>query len=104
MTAPRAEHDHAPSVSRPRHPLVYDSVLDLIGDTPLVKIDDFVTKPRPRPRSRGVSTAPRQGAQLWGKLENANPAGSVKDRISQAMIESAERDGLLQPGGTVIEP
>ena len=94
MTAPRAEP--------PRHPLVYDSVLDLIGDTPLVKIDDFVTAPRPRPR-RGAPE-PRRGAQLWGKLENANPAGSVKDRISQAMIESAERDGRLAPGGTVIEP
>jgi cysteine synthase A len=102
MTAPRAEHEDAPSVRR--HPLVYDSVLDLIGDTPLVKIDGFVATPRPRPRPRGVSSAPRSGAQLWGKLENANPAGSVKDRISQAMIERAERDGLLQPGGTVIEP
>jgi len=94
MTAPRAE--------RPRHPLVYDSVLDLIGDTPLVKIDDFVMSPRPRPRRE--SAPPRQGAQLWGKLENANPAGSVKDRISQAMIERAERDGRLAQGGTVIEP
>jgi len=94
MTASRAEP--------PRHPLVYDSVLDLIGDTPLVKIDDFVMTLRPRPR-RG-SSAPRRGAQLWGKLENANPAGSVKDRISQAMIERAERDGRLAPGGTVIEP
>jgi cysteine synthase len=100
MTAPRAEPEDAPSVRR--HPLVYDSVLDLIGDTPLVRIDDFVTTPRPRPRR--VSSSPRRGAQLWGKLENANPAGSVKDRISQAMIERAERDGLLQPGGTVIEP
>jgi cysteine synthase len=102
MSAPRAEHDDAPSVRRPRHPLVYDSVLDLIGDTPLVKIDDFVTTVRSRPR--GAPTARRDGAQLWGKLENANPAGSVKDRISQAMLERAERDGLLQPGGTVIEP
>jgi cysteine synthase len=92
-----------------RHPLVYDSVLDLIGDTPLVKIDDFVSVPRPRPRTRAAtglrSDDPEQkGAQLWGKLENANPAGSVKDRISLAMIERAERDGRLAPGGTVIEP
>ena len=89
-------------VASVRHPLVYDSVLDLIGDTPLVKIDDFVSTPRPRPRRTGPIA--RQGAQLWGKLENANPAGSVKDRISQAMIERAERDGRLAPGGTVIEP
>jgi cysteine synthase A len=88
-----------------RHPLVYDSVLDLIGDTPLVKIDDFVSVPRPRPRSHATtSEAQRKSAQLWGKLENANPAGSVKDRISLAMIERAERDGRLAPGGTVIEP
>lgn len=87
----------------PDHPLVYASVLDLIGDTPLVKIPDLVTSPVARPRgpSAGARTA---GAQLWGKLESANPAGSVKDRISQAMIERAERDGLLRPGGTVVEP
>jgi cysteine synthase A len=91
-----------PPVQPPRHPLVYDSVLDLIGDTPLVQIDNFDTTPKSRPRSREAQ--PRVGAQLWGKLENANPAGSVKDRISQAMLEQAERDGRLAPGGTVIEP
>jgi cysteine synthase A len=93
----------APAAELPRHPLVYESVLDLIGDTPLVRIDDFVPLPLPRPRAR-TSPAPRSGAQLWGKLENANPAGSVKDRISHAMIERAEQDGRLAPGGTVIEP
>ncbi|HTV22299.1 MAG TPA: hypothetical protein VMG12_26610, partial [Polyangiaceae bacterium] len=62
MTAPRAQP--------PRHPLVYDSVLDLIGDTPLVEISDFVTEPRPRPRSRATQPPP-VGARLWGKLENA---------------------------------
>ena len=86
-----------------RHSLVYDSVLDLIGDTPLVKIDGFVSTLRPRPRAPATA-AETAGAQLWGKLENANPAGSVKDRISLAMIERAERDGLLAPGGTVVEP
>lgn len=87
----------------PDHPLVYASVLDLIGDTPLVKIPDIVMAPLPRPRGLGAMARPG-GAQLWGKLESFNPAGSVKDRISQAMIERAERDGLLRPGGTVIEP
>ena len=87
--------------SLPQHPLVYESVLELIGDTPLVKIDDFTSAPATRPRP---AAAPRVGAQLWGKLENANPAGSVKDRISLAMIERAEREGRLAPGGTVIEP
>ncbi len=85
----------------PSHPLVYESVLDLIGDTPLVKITGFAPTPISRPRG---PSAPRIGAQLWGKLESLNPAGSVKDRISQAMIEQAERDGRLPPGGTVVEP
>jgi cysteine synthase len=90
-----------PRESMPRHPLVYESVLELIGDTPLVEIEGFSTSLRPRPR---LPAEPRVGARLWGKLENANPAGSVKDRISLAMIERAERDGRLVPGGTVIEP
>jgi cysteine synthase len=84
----------------PDHPLVYGSVLDLIGDTPLVHIPDVLDAPRPRPRQPALS----QGARLWGKLENFNPAGSVKDRIAQAMVERAERDGTLQPGGIVVEP
>lgn len=82
------------------HPLVYANVLDLIGDTPLVRIPDVIDVPttRPRPPLR------ESGARLWGKLENFNPAGSVKDRIAQAMIERAERDGTLRPGGIVVEP
>lgn len=76
-----------------RHSLVYESVLDLIGDTPIVRIPATLHGEPARP-----------GATVWGKLENLNPAGSVKDRISLAMIEAAERDGRLKPGGTVIEP
>ena len=76
-----------------QHPLVYESVLDLIGDTPIVRIPPALQDARSRP-----------AASVWGKLENLNPAGSVKDRISLAMIEAAERDGRLKPGGTVIEP
>jgi cysteine synthase len=72
-----------------QHPLVYESVLDLIGDTPLVEIPIGRESPR---------------ARLWGKLESINPGGSVKDRICLAMIEQAERDGLLEPGGVVVEP
>lgn len=86
----------------PDHPLVYASVLDLIGDTPLVEIPDILAAPIPRPRA--PSAVALSGAKLWGKLESFNPAGSVKDRISQAMIERAERDGVLRPGGTVVEP
>ncbi len=71
------------------HPLIYDDVLALIHDTPLVEI----------PIERD---APR--ASVWGKLESVNPGGSTKDRICLAMIEAAERDGLLRPGGVVVEP
>jgi cysteine synthase A len=73
-----------------RHPLIYDSVLELIGDTALVEI------------RRLGSDAPR--ARVLGKLESMNPGGSVKDRICLAMIERAEREGKLKPGGVVIEP
>lgn len=71
------------------HPQIYGSILDLITDTPLVKLPKLDGAPQ---------------ATVWGKLEAWNPGGSVKDRICLAMIEDAERRGLLQPGGTVVEP
>jgi cysteine synthase A len=71
-------------------PVLANDVLDLVGDTPLVAI-----------RAVG-GDAPR--AAIWAKMEQANPAGSVKDRICLAMIEEAERTGRLKPGGTVVEP
>jgi cysteine synthase A len=67
------------------------SVLGLIGSTPVVRLTRM-------PQLEGV------GATVWAKLESFNPGGSVKDRICLAMIEAAERDGLLKPGGTIIEP
>jgi cysteine synthase A len=67
-----------------------DNVLELIGDTPLVTI-----------RAPGWD-GPR--ATVWAKMEQANPAGSVKDRIALAMIDEAERSGKLKPGGVVVEP
>lgn len=70
--------------------LVVESVLELVGDTPLVKI------------RRLGSEGPR--ATVWAKMEQSNPGGSVKDRICLAMIEEAERDGTLLPGGAVVEP
>ena len=73
----------------PAHPSVYGTILDLVGDTPLVELRLEVETPR---------------AAVWGKLESVNPGGSVKDRICLAMIEAAERDGALGPGGIVIEP
>ena len=65
------------------------SVLELIGGTPLVRLNR-VTKPG--------------GAVVLAKLESRNPAGSVKDRIGIAMVEDAERRGILKPGGTIVEP
>jgi cysteine synthase A len=64
------------------------SILDAIGNTPLVRVR---------------SCAPENGAELWVKLEYFNPTGSMKDRMALAMIEGAERDGLLHPGDTVVE-
>lgn len=74
----------------PDHRLVYESTLDLIADTPLVEI------------RRLDGDAPR--ARVYGKMEAANPGGSVKDRICLWMIERAEQQGQLGPGGVVVEP
>ena len=64
------------------------TILDAIGNTPLVGL---------------TRCAPENGAQLWLKLEYRNPSGSMKDRMAVAMIEGAERDGLLKEGDTVVE-
>jgi cysteine synthase B len=68
---------------------VNESVLDLIGNTPMVDVS--VLSPKPSVR-------------LVAKLENQNPFGSVKDRIAKAMIETAEKDGTLKPGQRILEP
>ena len=65
-----------------------ESVLDAIGNTPVVRLRRCV---------------PESGAELWLKLEYRNPSGSMKDRMARAMVEGAERDGLLAPGDTVVE-
>ena len=65
-----------------------ESVLEAIGNTPLVRLR---------------RCAPQNGAELWIKLEFRNPTGSMKDRMALAMIEGAERDGLISPGDTVVE-
>jgi cysteine synthase len=70
-------------------PLVADSVLELIGNTPLVRLGRL---------------APPDGATVLAKAESLNPAGSVKDRIALAMVEAAEREGRLRPGATIVEP
>ena len=67
----------------------YASVLDLIGDTPLVSID---------------ALSPNPDVHILAKLEGMNPGGSAKDRIALKMVEMAERDGTLRPGATILEP
>jgi [CysO sulfur-carrier protein]-thiocarboxylate-dependent cysteine synthase len=74
----------------------YDSLLDALGDTPLVGLR------RLSPRWDDSDTAPH--VRLWAKLEDRNPTGSIKDRPALRMIEQAERDGTLQPGATILEP
>ena len=68
---------------------IYDSVDQLIGNTPLVKLNRLVEP--------GM-------ADVYLKLESLNPAGSIKDRIALAMVEKAEQEGKLTPGGTIVEP
>ncbi|PZS29961.1 MAG: cysteine synthase B [Pseudonocardiales bacterium] len=67
----------------------FDSLLSALGETPLVGL----------PR-----LSPSGDVRLWAKLEDRNPTGSVKDRAALAMVEAAEKDGLLQPGATILEP
>jgi cysteine synthase B len=65
------------------------SLLDLIGDTPLVELTHL---------------APKAGVQVYAKLEGQNPTGSIKDRVAKAMIDAAEASGELQPGRALLEP
>jgi cystathionine beta-synthase len=71
---------------------IYDSVVELIGNTPLVKLNKVV---------KGIVP---EGVTVVAKVEYVNPGGSVKDRIAERMIDAAEKDGSLQPGGTIVEP
>jgi cystathionine beta-synthase len=67
----------------------YPSLLELVGNTPLVRLQNVV---------------PDDAATVLGKLEFLNPGGSIKDRIAITMVEAAEREGKLKPGGTIVEP
>ncbi|MEC8794433.1 MAG: pyridoxal-phosphate dependent enzyme, partial [Pseudomonadota bacterium] len=64
-----------------------NSILSMIGNTPLLELTKMDTGP----------------CRLFVKMENQNPAGSIKDRIGLSIIEAAERDGRLKPGGTIVE-
>lgn len=70
---------------------IFDSVTDLVGRTPLVRLNNFMNDNDLK-------------AVVAAKLEYFNPAGSAKDRVAKAMINDAEKRGLLMPGGTIIEP
>ena len=69
--------------------MLYDNLIDAIGNTPLVEL----------PR-----LSPKPGVRFFAKLEGQNPTGSVKDRIAKYMIEAAEASGALTPDRTVLEP
>ena len=64
-----------------------NSVLETIGNTPHIRVGRLFPD-----------------AEVWIKSERANPGGSIKDRIALAMVEAAEADGRLEPGGTIVEP
>jgi cysteine synthase B len=68
---------------------VYASVIDMIGETPIVDVSKL---------------SPNPSVRILAKVESTNPAGSVKDRIARSMIAEAEADGTLTPGKTIIEP
>ena len=68
--------------------MIYNNVLEMIGNTPIFKIDDL----------------DENSAEVYVKLEKFNPGGSIKDRAALGMIEKAEKDGILRPGMTIVEP
>ena len=67
----------------------YPTLLELVGQTPLVRLQNVV---------------PDDAATVVAKLEYLNPGGSIKDRIAITMVDAAEREGKLKPGGTIVEP
>ena len=67
----------------------YESILDFIGNTPLVGVH---------------ALSPNPAVKIYAKLEGQNPGGSAKDRIALKMVEMAEKDGRLHPGDTILEP
>ena len=67
---------------------IYNNITELIGQTPIVKLNNIV---------------PEDAADVYVKLEAFNPGSSVKDRIALSMIEKAEQDGILKPGATIVE-
>jgi cystathionine beta-synthase len=79
-----------------RTPRVYEDVLQMIGNTPIVRLNRVV-------KSFGQGSGPSTPGNFYAKVEFFNPGGSIKDRIGEAMIEDAEKRGILKPGGTIVE-
>lgn len=71
---------------------IHSSILELIGNTPLLELKGFCA-------AQGIDSA-----RIAAKLESFNPAGSAKDRVGAAMLRAAEEEGILKPGGTIVEP
>ncbi|WP_368489814.1 cysteine synthase A [Clostridium sp. BJN0013] len=69
--------------------MIFNNAIDMIGATPLFKLDNFKNK---------------DSAEIYVKLEKYNPGGSIKDRAALGMIEEAEKNGLIEKGGTIVEP
>ncbi|WP_449457872.1 pyridoxal-phosphate dependent enzyme, partial [Streptococcus suis] len=68
---------------------LYHNITELVGKTPIIKLRN---------------TSPEEAADIYVKLEAFNPGSSVKDRIALAMIEAAEKAGMIKPGDTIVEP
>src|SRR4051794_16295919 len=79
-------HRTMPSSESTLHADIKDSILDTVGNTPLVRLSRI-----------GAGLSP----QLVAKVESFNPGGSIKDRVAMRLVEAAERDGRLRPGGTI---
>src|SRR3712207_834606 len=88
-TPPHSPTMRPMSVTSTASPVIKDSILDAIGDTPLVRLSRL-----------GAAVAP----QIVAKVESLNPGGSIKDRVAVALVDAAERDCRLRPGGTIVEP
>src|ERR1700744_1308206 len=91
MTTTAAKAYDAARFRRSGRGKIYDSIIDTIGDTPLIRLPRLTAELKPK-------------GEVLAKLEFFNPLSSVKDRIGASMIESLETQGLLQPGSTIIEP
>ena len=91
-TATTASHDYdAARYKRAGRGKIFNSILDTIGDTPLIRLPRLTAELKPK-------------GEVLAKLEFFNPLGSVKDRIGVSMIEAMEAKGLIEPGTTIIEP